>query len=160
MTALIVGTVLALLALAFVLYPLFTDVLTPTTAAKLPAREPSPAERAIAALREVEFDRATGKLSDSDYASLKATYTREALAAMRAEESAAVVVGDDEVEATILNYRARRHDCPTCGPRPEPDAIYCSSCGHYLAGKCGRCSAPVVEIGAKFCAACGAALAA
>ena len=36
----------------------------------------------MAALREIEFDRETGKLSDDDYASLKAKYTGEALAAL------------------------------------------------------------------------------
>jgi hypothetical protein len=123
------------------------------------------AERAVAALREVEFDRHTGKLSDSDYATLKATYTREALAAIRAEQATAeqatiTAVNDDEVEATILRYRTPRRECPTCGPRPEPDAIYCSNCGHYLAGECGRCGAAVSEVGARFCAACGAGLAA
>jgi hypothetical protein len=33
-------------------------------------------ESAIDALREIEFDRATGKLSDDDYAALKTEYTR------------------------------------------------------------------------------------
>jgi hypothetical protein len=163
-TALILGTVIALLALAFVLYPLFSDVLVPR-APEAPPREPSAAERAVVALREVEFDRHTGKLSDSDYATLKATYTREALAAIRAEQAATeqaadTAVNDDEVEATILRYRARRLECPRCGPRPEPDAVYCSSCGYYLAGRCGRCGADVSEVGARFCAACGAGLAA
>ena len=159
MTALVVGTAVALLALAFVLYPLFSDAIAPRAPEAPPPREPSAAERAVAALREVEFDRHTGKLSDSDYAVLKATYTREALAAMRAE-GAGATVNDDEVEATILRYRAPRRECPTCGPRPEPDAIYCSTCGYYLAGKCGQCGAPVSETGARFCAACGAGLAA
>jgi Double zinc ribbon len=163
-TALILGTVIALLALAFVLYPLFSDVLA-SRAPELPPREPPAAERAVAALREVEFDRHTGKLSDSDYATLKATYTREALAAIRAEQATAeqatnTAVNDDEVEATILRYRAPRRECPSCGPRPEPDAVYCSNCGYYLAGKCGRCGADVSEVGARFCAACGAGLAA
>jgi hypothetical protein len=79
---------------------------------------------------------------------------------MRAEGAAAAAVDDEEVEATILRYRAPRRECPTCGPRPEPDAVYCSACGHYLAGKCGRCGAPVSETGARYCATCGAALAA
>ncbi len=39
---------------------------------------------AIDALREIEFDRATGKLSDDDYAALKAEYTRTALVELRA----------------------------------------------------------------------------
>jgi hypothetical protein len=160
-TALLVGTALALVALAFVLHPLFRDS-APASAAPEPARdhEPSERERAIAALREVEFDRETGKLSDSDYAALKSTYTRKALAALRAEESPAAALPDDEVEAVILAYRARHSECQTCGPRPEPDAIYCSSCGRYLAGACGRCGAPVTEPAARFCSVCGGTLAA
>jgi cytochrome c-type biogenesis protein CcmI len=160
MTALLVGTILALAALAFVLSPLFTVVRPRSTAAPSRSREPTRSERAITALREVEFDRETGKLSDTDYATLKSEYTREALAAMREQDSAAVTVGDDELEATILAYRARVAACPDCGPRPEPDAIYCSACGRYLAGHCSACGAPVTELGARFCASCGSMLAA
>lgn len=158
MTALILGTVLALAALAFVLFPLFRDA--PRDAA---AAEPLPdndAERAVAALREVEFDRETGKLSDADYATLKATYTRGALAALRARDAAASGVSDADVEAMILAYRAKRSECETCGPRPEPDAVYCSTCGRYLAGACARCGAAVTEPGARYCPSCGTMLAA
>src|SRR5207248_11380792 len=45
----------------------------------------SPRAVALRALKEIEFDRATGKLSDADYDTLKARYTAEALAALRAE---------------------------------------------------------------------------
>jgi translation initiation factor 2 beta subunit (eIF-2beta)/eIF-5 len=165
-SALIIGTVLALAALGFVLYPLFREggptVRKPARPVR-EAREPSASERAVAILREVEFDRETGKLSESDYKALKNTYTREALAAMRSEDSAvatAAGVPDDEIEAVILKYRARPTTCESCGPRPEPDAIYCSSCGRYLAGVCGGCGAKITEVGARFCPACGESLAA
>ena len=45
----------------------------------------SPRAVALRALKEIEFDRATGKLSDADHDELKAKYTAEALAALRAE---------------------------------------------------------------------------
>ena len=81
MIALIIGTVLAVGALAFVLYPIFFGVKRHVPQATVaPANE---GESAVAALREIEFDRATGKLSDADYADLKARYTKEAVAAMR-----------------------------------------------------------------------------
>lgn len=160
MTALIVGTILALAALTFVLYPLFSEVRPRRTVVRSAEVEPTPAQAAIAALREVEFDRETGKLSDADYAKLKADYTREALAAMRTQDATGVSVGDDEVEAAILKYRTHVSSCPTCGPRPESDAIYCSSCGRYLAGQCGACGAPVTETGARYCGSCGKVLAA
>ena len=113
MTPLIAGTLLALAALSFVLYPLLvTDGAgADESAATDPiARDPGRTE-AIDALREIEFDRATGKLSDSDYDSLKSTYTQRAVDAMRA--------GDSVV-------------CPRCGPRPEQSAEFCSRCGLRL----------------------------
>jgi hypothetical protein len=127
--------------------------------ARAPVRTATPqsdSERAIAALREIEFDRATGKLSESDYAELKQRYTQEAVIAMRRTSSCA----EDEVEAAVLAYRRTHRECITCGPRPEPDAIYCSNCGKYLLGGCAQCGASVSEPGARFCTACGHQLAA
>ncbi|MGH7718003.1 MAG: c-type cytochrome biogenesis protein CcmI [Gemmatimonadaceae bacterium] len=158
MIALVVGTVLAVGALAVVLAPLFRDG-TAERASTAPP-EASAAREAVEALREVEFDRQMGKLSDADYASLKDEYTREALAAMREEDAAVARVGDEEVEAAIRRYRVAAGACETCGPRPEADARYCSWCGRFLAGRCGSCGAVVTESGARFCAACGKRLAA
>ncbi len=160
MMPLILGTVLALAALAFVLVPLFAAPRPVDAPAPAPEAESGTSAVAVAALREVEFDRETGKLSDSDYTALKAAYTREALAALRAEDAAPARVSDAEVEAMILAYRAPHRACATCGPRPEADAIYCSTCGRYLAGACARCGASVTEAGARYCPACGATLAA
>ena len=42
----------------------------------------SPKIQALLALKEIEFDRETGKLSDEDYADMKATYQRAALTAI------------------------------------------------------------------------------
>lgn len=115
MIPLIVGTLLALGALTFVLYPLLfsnesTSQSKPTQAVAAPV---SVRESAVDALREIEFDRATGKLSDSDYAALKSSYTQRAVNAMRAGE-------------TLI--------CEKCGPRPEIDATFCSRCGAPLTG--------------------------
>ena len=165
-SALVVGAALALGSLAWVLYPLFFESRRPARARH---RRPAPEhaeDSAIVALREIEFDRATGKLAEADYASLKTRYTREALAVMRAGAPTAVAPASDEAEAALLAYRARRASaqgtptCVTCGPRPEPDARWCSTCGHFLPGACAACQAPVGEAGARFCGNCGHALAA
>lgn len=174
MTALILGTLLALGSLAFVLLPVFADAEPEPLRRAGSARPGTDSETpAIDALREIEFDRATGKLADADYAALKAEYTAHALAELRARDAAAgdSAAGDsagpndappvlDAAEAAVLAYRRRQRPCPQCGPRPEPDAAYCSTCGRYLAGACARCGADVQEIGAQFCAGCGATLAA
>lgn len=113
MTALLIGTALAVASLCYVLYPLFR------TAPAMPIARPGATGTveqegsAIEALRELEFDRQTGKISDADYAPLKARYTEEAVVAMRDGGS---------------GTRA----CPNCGPRPKSDARFCSNCGSVL----------------------------
>jgi hypothetical protein len=130
---LIVGTLLALGALAYVLWPLVVAAEARPTSARPPSAPlPSMADdhgAAVAALREIEFDHVTGKLSEPDYVALKARYTAEAVAAMRAREGEI----DDPVEAEIRRARAQTRVCPVCGPRPEPGACYCSRCGRALA---------------------------
>ena len=135
--ALVVGTTLAVGALAFVLQPLFCP------AAEDPAA-PAPndhadGDSAIVALREIEFDRATGKLSDADYAELRRIYAERALQEMHDSATqgpaGAGSAGDvDPIEARVRAVRATHRECPACGVRPEPDALYCSSCGRSLGG--------------------------
>ena len=155
MTVLAIGAVLALAALAFVLYPLFAP---PARSAVRSAARPGAGvaqlperERALAALHEVEFEHATGKLSDADYERLRAEYAR----ALGPDPGP---MADDPVEGFIRAYRARQAACPACGPRPEPDARYCSACGRDLGAACPGCGTPAAEHDARFCARCGAAL--
>lgn len=173
---LIVGTLLALAALSYVLLPLLRSAEEPAPSrspASAPSAEVVPDEQlAVAALGEIEFDRETGKLSDADYADLKAKYSQLAVSELRAANArpprtasvvavAVVAAGDeDPVEAAVRAVQARRPQCGTCGPRPESDATWCSSCGTYLPGACGSCGADVTLPGARFCNTCGVHLAA
>jgi hypothetical protein len=98
--------------------------------------EETPRGAALAALKEIDFDRETGKLSDGDYEFLKAKYTALALEALRAEP---LDVTPDTIEAMVAaRVRSLRSSgstpatCSSCGPRPEPDAVFCSSCGNRL----------------------------
>lgn len=156
----VAAVALGALVLWYILSPLFR----PATAAPafLDPLDPEETRRGIAliALKEIDFDRATGKLSDADYQALKEKYTHEAVAAMREED-----VSVDPVEALIAE-RARTlgpaeavaggQVCPRCGPRPEPDARFCSNCGGGLVSPaaCRVCHAPL-EPGSRFCSNCG-----
>ena len=158
MLALVVGTLLAVGALCFVLFPLWRGAAA--TVRRSVARDANAEEaeqEAVVALREIEFDRVTGKLSDGDYEELRARYTAEAVAAMRA---GAIAGAADPVEASVRAARERLRHCAHCGPRPESDALYCSACGLFLPGACAGCGAPVTEPAAAFCASCGRQLAA
>lgn len=110
----LVGVALALVALSFVLYPLLFDSPLALNSPGGPAISAADAGRnaAMEALREIEFDRETGKLSDKDYEALRSTYTQRAVEIMRGGNEPA---------------------CARCGPRPEHDAVYCSNCGAPIA---------------------------
>ncbi|HWL40986.1 MAG TPA: hypothetical protein VNO75_12185 [Gemmatimonadaceae bacterium] len=115
MTALLVGTALAVASLCYVLYPLLRATPAPGLGRVAP-RPDLTVERqgyAVDALRELEFDRQTGKISDADYGPLKARYTEQAVAVMRGEAPGGKA-------------------CPNCGPRAESDAEFCSNCGARL----------------------------
>jgi hypothetical protein len=139
----------------------------------------------VAALEELELDRAMGKMSEDDYRALRAALERtprvsvpEPPAQLSAEESAtpaaqpqelkpaAAISGtpvpaqrdtDDEAERLVRSLRAHVTSCPDCGPRPEPHAAYCSNCGMALLA-CPQCAHPIAQAGARFCDRCGSPL--
>jgi hypothetical protein len=158
MLALLLGTALSLAALAYVLAPLVVGV-KPRPGDPVAVRGGQPEDFAVSALRESELDHAMGKLSQSDYAILRERYASEALTAMRAADAIPSAI-DDAAEAAVRAYRSAHLSCRTCGIRPETDAIYCSTCGRYLPGKCASCGTTVTAAGVRYCIDCGTRLAA
>jgi len=168
MLELILGILLAAGATYFVLLPILRP---PVESASNPAVDDEgedPADDmsrqtvALRALKEIEFDRATGKLSDSDYEQLKAKYTAEALAAMRGEQSGHGMRDAGSVTPAHPASRISPPACPEHGPRPEKDAQFCSDCGRRLGtalGYCARCGT-ALEDDARYCNRCGARVAA
>jgi hypothetical protein len=88
--ALVLGAVLTVLCVLFVARPL----LRPSRAGEAPSEGSYPAEqlrvralerrdRALGALKELEFDHRTGKVSDEDYRALVGPLRREAAEALR-----------------------------------------------------------------------------
>lgn len=175
--------------IALVLQPLLAG---PRAMAEAPSTSPlddlvdpeeTPQGAAVAALREIEFDRATGKLADEDYDYLKQKYTGLALQALRtADSEAAGSPGDATPAPAAAGADAARLDraalerlvaaragalgatvvrvCITCGPCPEADADFCSRCGDAVGtGRCAACGTGH-RAGGRFCEACGARLAA
>ena len=168
LTEFVVGVLFAAATVWFVLHPIFRPELeSPATVEGAmfdegddPDEDFSSRAVALRALREIEFDRATGKLSDADYESLQTKYTAEALAAMRAEEERATA-GSAAAHARPASSTSRP-SCPTHGTRPEPDAVFCSDCGRRLGtapGYCARCGS-ALERDARYCAGCGSRVAA
>ena len=171
MFELIAGILLAAGAVFFVLQPILRPEMTGNENRETgnvdegddPDDDLSPRAVALRALKEIEFDRATGKLSDADYETVRSRYTSEALAALRTEqpgggsrETGAIGAAPSPVSRLPVPV------CPTHGPRPETDAQFCSDCGRRLAtapGYCARCGT-ALEHDAHYCHSCGARVAA
>jgi hypothetical protein len=170
MLELIAGILLAAGAVFFVLRPILRpEIEGPGTGdegrgdeGEDPDDDFSPRAVALRALKEIEFDRATGKLSDADYDTLRTKYTTEALAALRADAGERGAGSGPLRERPASRSPLPAPGCPTHGPRPESDAQFCSDCGRRLAaapGYCARCGA-ALEHDAHYCHACGARIAA
>jgi hypothetical protein len=169
MLELIVGILLAAGASYYVLRPILrpSAATVPLSASGDEGEDPdddlSPQAVALRALKEIEFDRATGKLSDADYDSLKAKYTEEALAAMREELTPGASPGIPEPRAVARGQSAAPPPaCPVDGPRPEADAVFCSACGRRLGTAPGYCTCcgSALEPDARYCNRCGSRVAA
>jgi len=88
--------------------------------------------KALTALREIEFDRATGKLSDEDYQKLYDRYSVEAMEALKVADAQAETT--DAVEALISSARGAskpvaRKFCEVCGAKLEGSGRFCTECG-------------------------------
>jgi hypothetical protein len=151
--SIIVGLLVAIAAVLLVIDP----ILRPGARVWLPAPlddaddDPTAArkELALAALKEIEFDRATGKLSDADYEKMLARYTKEAVEALREAEAPggnapvpvaagatavapAAGVADDAIERLIADARQAgrgRKYCTSCGALLEASGRFCVECG-------------------------------
>jgi hypothetical protein len=189
----VLEAVAALLVGLFALWIVLQPILLPHDVAPPAYEPPDPSETrrgvALTALKELDFDHATGKISDDDYRLLRERYTAEALAALREEEGearapaaapssadepasdarAAASVAEADLEAMIAaRVRATAAGaagaaaglvCRRHGRRPEADAVFCSECGEPLATGCGSCGAAAPP-DARFCERCGTPMAA
>ncbi|MCA9723371.1 MAG: hypothetical protein KC544_08215 [Gemmatimonadetes bacterium] len=78
----IAAGLVALALLFLVLQPLLLPSPTVPEPYQPPDAEETARGRALLALKEIEFDRATGKLSDEDFATLSARYQSAAIATL------------------------------------------------------------------------------
>jgi len=129
----VASTLLGFIVIGLVLGPLFSSP-SPADASLLEPLDPEETRRGVAliALKEIDFDRATGKLSDGDYETLKTRYTREALEAMREDDA----TGPDAVEALIAErvrgLAAGVRYCTACGKPLEGGIRFCTECGERV----------------------------
>jgi|DewCreStandDraft_1066081.scaffolds.fasta_scaffold00011_200 cytochrome c-type biogenesis protein CcmI len=150
----LLAILLALIVAAYVLWPLWRSRRAgagddPNDA---PANTQAPVQRAeayLTALRELEFDRALGHLSEADYQELARRYELRAVATLHALEQQSDEL-DRLIEQAVLALRRRTPE--SAGHRPnvpglpvQDGLVCCPACGVFVPAQ-------------RFCGACGAAL--
>ena len=142
MTALVGGVLLAAGVALFILEPVFSGRRAMRYGGDDDFDEGAARRRvALTALRDLEYDRATGKLDEEDYGALKLELSREALMHLGRDEDAgegpeteALRISrqlEDEI-AQIRRAIRRGMQCVSCEHVNSIGARYCGRCGKRL----------------------------
>lgn len=152
--ALIIGLLILTAALAFVSLPFRQgsrkgDVLAPKTVVTQDGRR----ESIFAALRDLDFDFRTGKVSEEDYQPLRAQLTIEAAQYIESEKNK-----DEQLEALIQTRRKAKSQgvtCEQCGAPMKAGQQFCSKCGSTAKStSCPSCGKKM-HASDLFCSSCG-----
>ncbi len=137
MTTLIGGVLLAAGILLYVVEPVLTRRGAPVYGGDDDHDEGAARRRiALTALRDLEYDRATGKLDGHDYETLKAELSRDALRQLGRARDPRVERASAALEEEIAQLRSALRaglECAECGHLNRPGARYCGHCGLALA---------------------------
>jgi hypothetical protein len=87
----------------------------------------------LRSIKELEFDKAMGKISEEDFASIVGRLRARALALMEEIDRvpAAVTPVAQQASDPPAGGAPKAH-CPACGTRNDPDAKFCKNCGATL----------------------------
>lgn len=148
----IFGALLVVLLIGVTLAPLLEDEPPDVPLEDLPAEERRSA--ALEALRELEFEHETGKMTDDEYRRQRARYGRVALDALEEAESGGTEgAGAPDAERPAAGEagagaapssseeiagESPRTRCPSCGAAVRAAASYCGRCGARLEAGAGE----------------------
>jgi len=145
-SSILLGLALVVLVVPFVIDPLVKNNRRKKTSRKNVSPHLSKQE-SLMALRDLDFDFQTGKITNEDYAPLRQQLLIAAAQAEQVVETPKVIVKAEIESAT----------CPECHAAVQADDNFCPKCGAALNLTCPQCHKKVAA-GDKFCAGCGAAL--
>lgn len=84
----------------------------------------------LRSIKELEFDRAMGKVSDADFTELDARLRSRALSLMAQLDAAQAL--DEHAPAPSVAAGTESNECPGCQTTNDPDARFCKNCGQKL----------------------------
>jgi len=155
-TSILIGLILLGASLFFVSVPFRRSSRKDAQIPKLHVKKEERREGVISALRDLDFDFKTGKVSEEDYTPLRARLMAEAAQYIEQQQEE-----DEKLEALIQTRRAAHQQsvkCDHCGASAQAHEHFCAKCGspinHESCPQCGR----IIRKGDQFCPSCGSRL--
>jgi len=157
---LILAAIIVLGVLAFIAYPLFNA--PPAEGAESPVALDgliSQRDAAYDSIRDLDFDFQMGKLSQSDYATMRERYKGRAAVALEQIDETSRVSASAEAEEQIAKLRAAKRAAPPADDAIEREIARRRASKGAAAGlRCPNCGTPY-HAGDTFCSKCGTSLA-
>ncbi len=153
--SILIGLLLFAATIPIVIKPLLNQKrLKPAMAGSAKVSSADQHQASLLALRDLEFDHRTGKVTDEDYASLRANLLAQAAVTIDAQDKRSVDLDalieqavrsrrqtpvDSLIEEAIRRRRKNQVEaqavnlCPKCGRKARADDRFCAGCGASLA---------------------------
>ena len=152
-SSILIGIVLLGVSVGIVSLPFRKKQRKDVRAAKAEIQSATQKEAVLSALRDLDFDFKTGKVSEEDYTSLRARLMAEAAQYIEQETEE-----DKKLEELIQTRRAARQPstkCDHCGASIEADQHFCAKCGKPVTSSACPSCGKKIQAGDLFCISCG-----
>jgi predicted nucleic acid-binding Zn ribbon protein len=151
-----IGLVLFAAALAYISLPFRQKRMMHANSSATSLQQQGQGEAILSALRDLDFDFKTGKISEEDYTPLRTHLVVEVAQYIEAEEKR-----EQELEALIQTRRtAQQHDskCQRCEAPIQVGERFCSKCGSAINSEACPSCGKNIQAGDLFCTSCGTKL--
>ena len=152
-TSILIGLILLAVSLFFISMPFRKKQQKNVKNSKINMQKEDAREMVISALRDLDFDFKTGKVSEEDYTPLRARLMAEAAQYIEQQQEE-----DQKLEALIQMRRTAHQSgvkCDYCGARVEDDQHFCAKCGKPVKNESCPACGKKVRAGEQFCPSCG-----
>lgn len=148
-----IGLALLAAALAYISLPFRQKQLKSVNSSSAGTQQKGQGDAILSALRDLDFDFRTGKISEEDYTPLRTHLVVEVAQYMEAEEKR-----EAQLEALIQSRRTaqqQRSKCQHCEAPIQAGERFCSKCGSAISSEsCPSCGKKI-QAGDLFCSSCG-----
>jgi rRNA maturation endonuclease Nob1 len=156
---------LGAVVVAFVLYPVFASkapepIGLDATQSELRDLEEKKTQ-ILSNIKDLDFEKASGKLTDADYESSRNDYMAQVSAMITRmgelapqQQQERKKRGSAASKRTAAESKAETIACASCGEANPKGSKFCLDCGRPFEARCGACRETLPKT-AKFCNACG-----